>query len=157
MYPLPCCFPEFLYFYQLFLIFLVFLDIVLFLPVLLLTCGMMGLKIKSGRAQCLPPKVWGGSRCIFCLLVLLNFFIFFNYSWYFLIFLNEILALRSFYYNALVELRQDGFCFKERERGWRGGRSASQDLDVPCALFLILCWFRCCCNSYIFYVWLCCP
>ena len=47
MYPLPCCFPYLLHFHQLFLMFN--LDGALLLLVLLLTCGMMALKTKSGR------------------------------------------------------------------------------------------------------------
>ena len=53
MYPLPCCFPNFLYFHELFLMFLGSLDTnlgaALLLLVTLLTCGMMALKTKSGR------------------------------------------------------------------------------------------------------------
>ena len=58
--------------------FLIFLESnlagALLLLVLLLTCGMMALEIKSGRgaggrAQRLPPKALGGSKCTLCLLV----------------------------------------------------------------------------------------
>ena len=60
-----------LHFNELFMMFIGFLEsnlaVALLLLVLLLICGMMALKIKSGRgvwgrAQRLPPKALGGSK-----------------------------------------------------------------------------------------------
>ena len=93
------------------------LGVALLLLVLLLICGMMA--SRAGGRSASPPR----RKEDLDIISLISSFssLLLKIHWFSWIEFWSYIASAS----ILVDLRQDGFCFKEWERGWRGGRSGS--------------------------------